>query len=126
MTIEKHHLRLQLERELKGKLLQLRERYLLTGSDRRKVVELLAASLSTFLVLFRAALRLFRDDPPMVKLEALAALVQFVPFDPAPFAAISAFKEGKCRFGALHPESLLAGFLSGIEKVIDTVDKRKT
>ncbi len=45
-------LRLELEHELKGKLLQLRERYLLVGDRPKEPRELMIKSLSTFLVLF--------------------------------------------------------------------------
>ena len=60
VTIEREHLRLQLERELKGHLLALRERYLLAGGNPRRVAELLTSTLSGFSVLFRGAAALSR------------------------------------------------------------------
>ena len=53
IAIGHEHLRLQLERELKEKLLALREGYLLTGGSPKRVLALLTASVASFLVLFR-------------------------------------------------------------------------
>ena len=60
VTIEREHLRLQLERELKGHLLALRERYLLAGGNPQRVAELLTSTLSGFLVLFARRCGCFR------------------------------------------------------------------
>ena len=88
-------MRLQLERELKGHLLTLRERYLLTGRKPRRVAELLTSSVAGFLVLFHAALRVFQEEVPRHKLEALALLATHISFDPQPFREIDALKHGR-------------------------------
>jgi predicted nucleotidyltransferase len=58
IDVHPDHLRLILERELESMLIQLREQFLLTGGKARPVRKLMVDSLSTVLVLFRAALRL--------------------------------------------------------------------
>src|SRR5262245_44485258 len=87
------HLQLQLERELKGKLLSLRRRYLQTVGDNQRLTNLMAASLSTILVLFRAALRLYQPEVPATKIEALTKLAGHISFDPEPFRRVYALKE---------------------------------
>jgi predicted nucleotidyltransferase len=57
-------LRLQCEHELKGKQIQLRERYLLSAGEPAELEQLLARSFSTFLVLFRTVLRLDGGEAP--------------------------------------------------------------
>lgn len=93
LIIDDEHLRLQLERELKGKLLALRQRFVQTQGRPRAITELMTASLSTFLVLFRAALRLFQVDVPVRKLDAMTALAKHISFDPQAFVAVQELKE---------------------------------
>ena len=114
---------LQLERELKGKLLSLRRRYLQTQGDKQRLKDLMAASLSTFLVLFRAALRLFQAQVPATKIDALTALAQHISFDPLPFRRVYALKEGRSAPDDLPVSALFADYLRNIEKVIEAIDK---
>ena len=93
MRIRPEHLRLQVERELTGKLLSLRGKYLLTDGKADAVDRTDAASLSTILVLFRAALRLYQDDVPAKKLDALHALRKHIEFDVEPFQRLFDMKQ---------------------------------
>jgi len=88
------HLRLAVEREWKTRLLQLREHYLLASGQPAAVAELMVASANTFLVLCRAALRLYQTDVPAHKLDALRALAARISFDPQVFFAIHDVKAG--------------------------------
>lgn len=58
-------LRRELEREVRGKLLQLRTEFAAVASDGKALGALLADSATTFFVLFRATLRLAGRTPPM-------------------------------------------------------------
>jgi len=124
IRVKPEHLRLELERELKGKLLALRESYLLACGKARRVLDLLTASLSAFLVLFRASLRLYQDDVPAHKLEALRALARHVGFDPKVFLTVQALKEGRLESKAVEADALFAQYLGTIEEVADAVDRR--
>jgi hypothetical protein len=79
-------------------------------------------SLSTFLVLFRAALRLFRDAVPARKLDALAALKDHVDFDDEVFTIVHALKEGTTRAKEIDAPALFERYLQTIEAVVDAVD----
>jgi hypothetical protein len=63
IRIDPQHLRLQLEHEAMSKLLRLRHAVLQSSGDGRALADLLAASLSSILVLLRAALRLSGEEP---------------------------------------------------------------
>lgn len=123
MTIDPSHLRLQLERELKGKLLALRERYLLSGGRPKQVVQLLTSSLGGFLVLFRAALRLFQEDVPAAKLDALHVLTKHIPFDPQPFVHVHQLKHRQRKPREISPQALFESYLKTIEQVAETVQR---
>jgi len=124
IPVRPEHLRLQVERELKGKLLYLRERYVLAAGRPRAVFNLLTSSLSTFQVLFRGALRLWQQEVPARKHEAVEALAARVGFDPQPFAIVRALKERRLKARGLNAEALFADYLNGIEQVVRAVDRR--
>jgi predicted nucleotidyltransferase len=124
LTIDPAHVRLHLERELKGKALGLRDRYVMAAGDRARLIGLLAECLSTFLVLFRAALRLFRPQAPVQKLAALRLLAQDVPFDPQPFLIVAEIREGQRSPRQVDAESLFAAYLAAIDAVTHAVDQK--
>ncbi|MSR07143.1 MAG: hypothetical protein EXR93_08780 [Gemmatimonadetes bacterium] len=64
ITTQRGDLRRQLEHEVRGKLLHLRTEYAALATDGKALGALLENSLGTFLVLFRATLRLARDAAP--------------------------------------------------------------
>ena len=123
IEINPAHLRLQLERELKGKLLSLRRRYLQTEGDNQPLASLMAASLSTILVLFRAALRLFQREVPATKIDALSELAGHISFDPEPFRHVYALKDRRSAPNDPLPKTLFADYLQNIEIVIEAVDR---
>jgi len=94
MVIREDLLRLELEHELKGKLIQLREKFLLSDGNDKSLMNLMTQSLSTFLVLFRNTLRLYESPPPSKKLVALVALEKHISFDRDIFITIEDIKEG--------------------------------
>jgi hypothetical protein len=64
VVTEKEDLRRELEREVRGKLLQLRTEFAAVAGDGKALGNLLADSATTFFVLFRATLRLAGQTPP--------------------------------------------------------------
>ena len=81
----------------------LRERYLLTGGRPKRVAELLTSSVAGFLVLFRAVLRLFQEDVPAAKADALRLLAEHIPFDPQPLLEIDALKHRRRKLREVGP-----------------------
>src|SRR4051812_25783399 len=63
VAIRSDDLRLQLEHEAMGKLLKLRQAVLATAGDDKRLIELMAASASTIMVIFRALCRLHGVTP---------------------------------------------------------------
>lgn len=85
LSIEPTALRLQTERELRGKLLQLREGMLLAGERRRDIGRLLMLALPSFVTYFRAVLRLAGRPAPLRSESAIEEAAALVEADPAPF-----------------------------------------
>ena len=123
VTIEREHLRLQLERELKGHLLALRERYLLTGGNPRRVAELLTSSVAGFLVLFRAACGSFKKTCRGRSSSASAAgRPTFLSIRSPCGDRRSEAPAAQAR--ELDPQSLFESYLTTIERVAEAVDRR--
>jgi hypothetical protein len=121
IQVHPHHLRLQVERELTGKLLSLRGKYLLTEGRQEGKTELMLRSLSTILVLFRAALRLYQDDVPATKLAALHALRKYIDFDVEPFQRLFDMKPTSAEPRGTPPVSF-DSYLKAIEAVASAVN----
>ena len=121
LVIDTTALRFELEHELRGKLMQLRARYLLTRGRPREITALMVQSLATFLSLFRAALRVYQSEVPRKKLDALAALTAHVPVPREVFDTLWQLKTGR-RIRGLVPEQLFAEYLHAIESVAEAVD----
>jgi len=124
IDIDMRLLRIQLERELKTRLLLLRRKYLACGGKTEAVVGLMAASVSTFLVLMRAALRLYNEAVPADKAMALEKLNQHIEFDRQPFLDVLDLKKRRTKPAAGEIDSLFAKYLVAIETVVAAIDKQ--
>ncbi len=127
------HLRLQLEREFKEKLLRLRERYTLATGNADRVAGLMVDSLGSFLVLARGALRLFRvpltgaspAEFPRTKLDALSALAEHISFDVNVFRTVDDVKHGRKPARDVPAAETFAAYLRAVETIERaTNDKR--
>lgn len=122
LQVTSGHLRMQLEHDLRSKLLFFRQRYLETCQSPKNLSGLLVSSLSTFLVLFRAALTLYDEEVPLCKEEALHKLAKRLTFDPQPFETVCKLKARKQTAPNLDVKKLAQEYLSAIERVVMAVD----
>ena len=121
LDISTANLRLQIEHELRGNLIQLRQQYLLAGSA-KDVCGLMVRSLSSFLVLFRAGLRLFTDDIPQKKFQALEQLNATIPVPLEVFRKVQQLKDGTLKPKAVDADALFEDYTKTVESVTDAVD----
>ncbi len=117
ITVSRDHLRLQLEQQVMGKLLQLRQGALLAGTDGKRQLELISASLSTIMVLFRATLRLKGEQPPADNVAVAERVASLAGFDGAPFARAVRNQRGEEKLDASDAGAVLAQYLSGVERL---------
>ncbi len=122
LAIADDHLRLQLERELKGKLLLLRQKSLLLLDRPEELVKLLVASATTFLVLSRAALRLFQSDVPRQKVAALRDLSKHLSLDIKPILTLVEMRESKQKPSSDNVDGLFRDYLATLEKLVAAID----
>ncbi len=113
-------LRLQAERELRGKLVQLRAGLMVTGERDAERGRLLLAALPSFTTYFRTLLRLAGGTPPAATEEVIAAAAALAGFDAAPFLRAWKARGLPARF---EPDAaLVAAYHAGVERAIRYVD----
>jgi hypothetical protein len=123
ISVSRENLRLQLEQQVLGKLLQLRQGALLAGTDGKRQLELIAASLSTMMVLFRAVLRLHGEKPEGDNVVLTQRVASLAGLDPAPFERAVRHVRGETKLAASDAGSVLAGYLAGIERLDAYLDR---
>ena len=111
----------QLEHELKGKLIQFRERYFLTDGSKEKLASLFIATLSTFQLLLRGEFRFFEVTVPFRKYEAVRRFAMHEPFELAVFDEIQEMKDGKIEPEMVDVRNLFQRFLQTVENVADLI-----
>jgi len=124
VRIDRNHLRLQLERELREKMMRLREAYVVAHARERDLERLLTDSYTTFTALFRGALHLLGETPPVHNDEVVRALARRIGVDPDPFAAVDRLKRGervaetgKALFSRYH--AALASTVAAVDRAAD-------
>lgn len=122
VEIDPAHLRLQCENELKGKQIQLRERYLLSAGEPEELDALLRKSLSTFLVLFRSVLRLLGEEGARDPDAVVRRTAQRAGFDPAPLLEILRARRGEAKLRPGPDDPVVVGYLEAVERVVELVD----
>jgi hypothetical protein len=122
LKVSHDHLRVELEHELQGKLLQLKSRYILTEGQSDKVWQLMVQSLSTFLVLLKNSLWLFGEKPALKKLDALRQLKNRLDFDLGPFETIDLVKRGAKTRGQ-DADKVFSAYLGALESLTERLNQ---
>lgn len=122
ITIRPEDLRHQCEHELKGKQIQLRERYLLSADQPAELEQLLLKSFPTFLVLFRTVLRLSGGDASRDPEAVVRRVAEHVGFDAAPLLEVNRARGG-AKLDARADSPVVVGYLDAVEAVVRYVDR---
>ncbi|MDB4875445.1 MAG: hypothetical protein JWM41_1891 [Gemmatimonadetes bacterium] len=123
IRVDLKDLRLQLEQEAMGKLIKLRQGVLASGNDVQRQLELLAASASAIMIIFRALLRLHGVTPPADNAGVSAAAAQQAGFDAAPFQRVVAHVRNETPLKPADVPAVLSGYLRGMEQLVGYLDR---
>jgi predicted nucleotidyltransferase len=125
LSFDRDFLRLQCEREVKGKLLLLREAFLETqgkGKDLRQVME---GSLGALVAIFGALLHLRGKELPHQRREVIEQVCQTFGLDMDLFAKLLDITAKKSRAGRPEVTGLFKAYLKEVQKlwkIVDTLD----
>jgi hypothetical protein len=123
LVVDRSFYRAQVEHDLRAKLLRLRQKASGMLSDADLLRRLLVDSISTFCVLFRHALALSGVEVTARKREIIERTRDQFGIDAQPFERLLDVREERVKPREVEPAALLAGYLEGIGKVIDAVDR---
>ncbi len=123
LEISRDHLRLQLERELKGKLLHLREGLLSSGYAREELRTVLNKSLIAFMPLFSALLYLKNEELPNKLREVFDKVAQTAALDQDCFNELFRVVSAEARPYRDELWQLTDRYIAQIEKLTQLVDK---
>lgn len=122
-SVEVHtdHLRIQCERELREKVMRLREGYVETHAHPRRLRRLLTDSYTTFVALFRGCLYLHGDRVPARNEEVVAAFCAGAGLDEAAFADVARLKHGETV--APDEKAVFARYYGALTRAVARVDR---
>jgi hypothetical protein len=123
ISVAPRDLRLQVEREAMGKLLQFRQGVLAAGNDGKRQLDLLEASLSTLMVVFRGVSRLSGDSPPTDNEALVATIAARAGMDAAPFTRVVRHVRGTEKLAPRDTEPVIGGYLDGLQRLVAYVDR---
>jgi hypothetical protein len=123
LHIPQHLHRMQLEYELREKLVLLRQRLILASGNRSQTWDLLTRSVSSFVTLFRHALIALGDGAPRGKQETIDALSKRIGFDLASVQQVLAVRANKADAKQVSVDDLAGRYLAAIEQVTSAVDR---
>jgi len=123
IRVDTHDLRLQLEQEAMGKLLRLRQGVLASGNDQSRQIELLAASVSAIMIIFRAFLRLHGGTPPKDNIALSDEVAKRAGFDATAFNRVVRHVRGEAPLKSAEAGDVLGGYLRGMEQLVSYLDR---
>jgi len=123
IAVDPRNLRLQLEHQAMGKLLKLRQGVLAAGGDAKSQTDLLAASLSTIMVIFRAVQRLNNVVPPTDYERLSRDVAARAGFEPEPFVRVVRHVRGTEKIGSLDVSAVLTAYVDGMHRLVSYLDR---
>jgi hypothetical protein len=123
LTVARADLRLQVEREAMGKLIQLRQGILAAGADRARELDLLVAGASAIMVIFRGVLRLMGQTPAASYEELSRQVAERAGFDATPFVRVVKHRRKADRITPEDVGVVLAGYLTGMQRLVQCIDQ---
>jgi hypothetical protein len=122
IAFKKDFMRMQCERELKGKLLLLRERYVETRGKPKILEELIQSSVPTFIFVFKGLLYLLGKEIPETKKETVCLLAKELNLDQELFLSLLQIKAGMLQSSRQEIQSLFQRYVKEIRRLALLMD----
>lgn len=123
VQVQREDLRLHVEREVMGKLLQLRRAVMAVGSDQGQQRSLLLNGLSTLMVIFRGVLRVAGTAPSKDYLQLSRDVGALASLDATPFERLVQHARREVQIPVPDATSVLTGVLIGMEQLVAYLDR---
>ncbi|MBI5741237.1 MAG: hypothetical protein HZA16_11025 [Nitrospirae bacterium] len=125
LEIKKMDLRHQCERELKVKLISLRQGYISSLGDRKVLAEGLAGSITGYMPLFRGIILLLGKQPPVLQGDVIKALSDASNISTDAFAKVLGLKREGTKLSLPELNTLFESYYAATEKLGELVNEIK-
>jgi predicted nucleotidyltransferase len=125
LVFKPEDLRLQIERELKSKILLLREGYLESEGSVRQIRQLIGKSLTAFVAIFNAMLYLKQTPTPRDKRETMLEMKRVFTIDASIFMLCSEIRHGADKLSGKEVIDVFKKYLREAEKASVIIDGLK-
>ena len=122
LNFKPEDLRLQIERELKGKLILLRQGYLETEGNARQLRQLISRSFTAFISIFNALLHLKQESASRQRRDTIKEVAKLFAVDAEVFLSCADIKEGVDKLSAEEVAGIFKKYLREVEKICNIVD----
>jgi predicted nucleotidyltransferase len=116
-------LRLQVEHQTMGKLLQLRQAIMGAGGDTALQLEVLEKSLSTLMVIFRGIVRMHGQVPSQDYEALTVSVAERAGFSPEPFVRVIRHARGTEKLARENASKILGEYLAAMERLVAYLDE---
>ena len=125
LEINLSDLRLQCERELKVKLIGLRQGYISSSGDSKMLTNMFIDSFSGYIPLFRGIILVLGKKPPVRNDDVLTILEEISSLDTGVFKTILKQKKQKTKLAMEQLNTIFEDYYAAIEKLGDIIDDAK-
>ena len=125
IEINRIDLRYQSERELKVKLIWLRQAYISSLGDRKVLMEKLVASIAGYIPLFRGIMILLNKQPPIRQNEVITTLSETANINTDVFTKALGAKREKIKFSPEEIDMVFEDYYIATEKLGNIIDEIK-
>jgi predicted nucleotidyltransferase len=122
IDVSPENLRLQIERELKGKLILLRQGYLEAQGQPRQLKNLISRSFTAFISIFKALLYYKHDAAPRERRATIKELAKVFAIDAEVFLQCADIKEGKSNLSGDDIVRLFTKYTQEVANMCNIVD----
>ncbi len=126
ISVDRMDLRRQCERELKTKLIWLRQGYLSSQGDRKLLTEGFVRSITDYIPLFRSILMLLGEEPPLLQDDVIQALGRAAVVDTGIFIKVLKEKHEKIKLTIEELNTIFEDYYTATEKLGAIVDEINT
>jgi hypothetical protein len=118
--------RRQLEHELRGKVIRLRQAFLATSTHPAALGQAILGSVAGFLTMLRALLRVSGDEAPAERTALVRAAAARVGFDAGPVTALALAARERKPVKLTAGDPLVAGYLIAVTRTAEYVNTLPT
>lgn len=125
IALHPEHLRQQCERELKSKLVGLRQGYLSAAADTSMLTDVLVRTIAGSIALFRGIIMLYAKTPPALRAEVLGSMKAVTGIDTSVFESVIRLKAERPKLSLAELNRLFEDYYASVERLSKVVDEIK-